>query len=186
MHVLVTKEGEPAYIPLSTNLCPKFKRRMLDFPMDFGELILDGLIDTAAHSSAIPEADLKKIRLLAPQPIIKDWPVPSFHRLVANGDLETPKSTVELKFEVGDIEFHEFFILLEKLSSTRVGLMFLRINHTVLDLRQGNLNFLYFSMQLKTADYKDSNVMGLLLSPKDVTIPPNYHTVLTIQSQTYA
>ena len=26
--------------------------------------------------------------------------------MVANGQLETPKSTVELKFEVGDIEFH--------------------------------------------------------------------------------
>ena len=40
---------------------------MLYFPLDFGELTLDGLIDTGAHSSAIPEADLRKIRLLAPQ-----------------------------------------------------------------------------------------------------------------------
>ena len=29
--------------------------------------------------------------------------------MVANGDSETPKSTVDLKFEVGDIEFHEIF-----------------------------------------------------------------------------
>ena len=36
--------------------------------------------------------------------------------MVANGDLETPKSTVELKFEVGDIEFHEIFIVMEKMS----------------------------------------------------------------------
>ena len=47
LHVLVTKEGEPAYIPLSTNLGLKFKRRMLYFSMDFGGLTLDGLIDTA-------------------------------------------------------------------------------------------------------------------------------------------
>ena len=76
---------------------------MLDIPMDFGELIIDGLFDTGAHSSAIPEADLKKIRLLATQSIIKEGPTPSFQIVVANGDLETPKRTVELKFEVRDI-----------------------------------------------------------------------------------
>ena len=69
LHLLVTKEGELPYVPLSTNLGLKFKRRMLYFPMDFGELTLDGLIDTGAHSSAIPEADLRKIRLLAPNPL---------------------------------------------------------------------------------------------------------------------
>ena len=110
IHVLVTKEGEPAYIPLSTNLGLKSKKRMLYFPMDVGELTIDGLIDTGAHSSAIPEADHWKIRLLAPQSIVKEGPAPTFQIMVANGQLETPKSTVELKFEVGDIEFHEIFI----------------------------------------------------------------------------
>ena len=55
LHILVEKEGEASYVPLSTNLGHKFKRRMLYFPMDFGELTLDGLIDTGAHSSAIPK-----------------------------------------------------------------------------------------------------------------------------------
>ena len=116
IHVLVTKEGEPAYIPLSTNRGLKYKKRMLYFPMDFGELTIDGLIDTGAHSSAIPEADLRKIRLLAPQSIVKEGPAPTFQIMVANAQLETPKSTVELKFEVGDIEFHEIFIVMEKLT----------------------------------------------------------------------
>ena len=114
LHLLDEKEGEFSYVPLSTNLGLKFKRRMLYFPMDFGELTLDGLIDTGAHSSAIPEADLRKIRLLAPQSIVKVGPATSFQIMVANGDLETPKRTVELKFEVG--EFHESFIVKEKLS----------------------------------------------------------------------
>ena len=146
MHVLVTEEGEPAYIPLSTNLALKFKRRMLYIPMHFGELTLDGLIDTGTHSSAIPEADLRKIRLPAPQSIIKEGPVPSFQIMVACGGLKTPKSTVELKFEVGDIEFHEIFLVLENLSSPIIGLTFLQRNHTVLDMRQDILNFPYFSM----------------------------------------
>ena len=36
LHLLVEKEGEPSYVPLSTNLGLRFKRRMLHFPMDFG------------------------------------------------------------------------------------------------------------------------------------------------------
>ena len=122
---------------------------MLYFPMDFGELTLDGLIDTGAHSSAIPENTP-----FDTQPIIKEGPAPSFQIMVANGDLKTPKCTVELKFDVGDMEFHEIFIVMEKLSSPIIGLMFLQRNHTVLDMRKGILNFPYFSMQLKTADHK--------------------------------
>ena len=64
---LVTRNGEPDFVPLTTKLGLKFKRRMIYFPMDFGELTLDGLVDTGVLSSAIPEADLRKIRLFAPQ-----------------------------------------------------------------------------------------------------------------------
>ena len=186
LHILVAKEGEPSYVPLSTNHWLKFKRCMLYFPMDFGELTLDGLIDTGAHSSAIPEVDLRKLRLLAPQSIVKEGPAPSFQIMVANGALETPKSTVEIKFEVGDIEFHEIFIVMEKLSSPIIGLMFIQRNHTVLDMRQGILNFRYFSMQLKTADHNCSNVLEPILNPEDVTISPSDHAVIPIQSQIYA
>ena len=207
LHILVQQHGEPPYVPLSTNLGLKIKKRMLYFPMDFGELTLDGLIDTGpvsmspsnvsspksigkynirpppgAHSSAIPEADPRKI---APQPIVKEGPAPSFQIMVANGDLETPKSSVELKFEVGDIEFHETFIVMEKLSSPIIGLMFLQRNHTLLEMRQGILNFPFFS-QLKTADHKYSNVMEPILNSEDVTIPPNDRTIISIQSRIYA
>ena len=54
---------------------------------------------------------------------------------VGNGQLETPKSTIELKFEVGDIEFHEIFIVMENLTGPIIGLMFLQRNHTVLYMR---------------------------------------------------
>ena len=128
-NTLVTRLGEPDYVPLTTNLGLKYKRRMLYFPMDFGELTLDGLVDTGALSSAIPESDLRKIRLLAPQSIVKEGPAPNFQIMVANGQLETPKSTVELKFEVGDIEFHEIFIVMEKLTSPLIGLLFLQRNN---------------------------------------------------------
>ena len=126
---------------------------MLYFPMDFGELTIDGLIDTGALSSAIQEKHLRKIRLVSPQSVIPDGPPPNFQIMVPNGQLETPKSTIELKFVVGYIEFHEIFIVMENLTAPIIGIMFLHRNHTVLEMRQGILNFPFFSMQLKTADH---------------------------------
>ena len=183
MNTLVTRQGEPDYVPLTTNLGLKYKRRMLYFPMDFGELTLDGLVDTGALSSAIP--DLRKIRLLAPQSIVKEGPAPNFQIMVANGQLETPKSTVELKFEVGDIEFHETFFVMEKLTSPLIGLSFLKRNNTILDMRQGVLNFPFFSMQLKSADHKYTNVMEPICTQEDITIPPNDRQIVTLASQMY-
>ena len=140
-NVLLTKDGEPDCIPLSTNINLKCKKRMFYFPMDFRELTIDGLIDTGALSSAIPEMDLRKIRLLSPQSVIREGPPLNFQIMVANGQLETPKSTIELNFEVGDIESHEIFIVMEHLTGPIIGLMFLQRNHTVLDMRQGTLIF---------------------------------------------
>ena len=73
-----------------------------------------------------------------------------------------------------------------KLPSLIIGLMFFQRNHTVLDMRQGILNFHFFSMQLKTADHKNSNVMEPILNPDNVMIPSNDGTIVPIQSQIYA
>ncbi|MEO1765324.1 MAG: hypothetical protein AAFR83_26180, partial [Cyanobacteria bacterium J06629_18] len=81
------------YVPLSTNLWLKQKRRMLYLPMDFGEITIDGLIDTGALSSAIPEADLNKIKLLANKAVIEYGEPPNFHIIVANGGIEHPMGT---------------------------------------------------------------------------------------------
>ena len=105
--------------------------------------------------------------------------------MVANGQLETPKSTIELKFEIGDIEFHEIFIVMEHLTGPIIGLMFLRRNHTVLDMIQGILNFPFFSMQLKTADHKYSNVLEPILNPTEITIPPNDRVLVRTNSLLY-
>ena len=105
----VTPDGLTRFLPLSTNLPFKNKRKMFYFPMDFGELNIAGLIVTGALSSAIPEADLRKIRLLAPHTILNEGPPPEVQIMVANGQLEEPIATVELQFEVGDITFREIF-----------------------------------------------------------------------------
>ena len=68
---------------------------MLYFPIDFGELNIGGPIDTGVLSSAIPEADLRKIRELAPHTILTEGPPLEFQVMVANGQLELPIETVE-------------------------------------------------------------------------------------------
>ena len=69
--------------------------------------------------------------------------------MVANGQQETHKSTLELKFEVRDLGFQEIFIVLENLTGPITGLMFLQRNHTVLDMRHGILSFRSFRCSSK-------------------------------------
>ena len=155
---------------------------MLYFPMDFGELNIDGLIDTGALSSAIPEADLRKIRLLAPHTILNEGPPPEFQFMVANGQLEAPIATVELQFEVGDITFREKFIVMTNLTSPLINLLFLQRNST---MRQGTLNFPFFSMQLKNEDRTYPNVIEPILNPVETTLQPGKRTTIWVKSQIY-
>ena len=57
---------------------------MLCFPMDFGDITIDGLVDSGALTTAKPEPDLRKIKLLTPQSIITVGHPPNFQIMVAN------------------------------------------------------------------------------------------------------
>ena len=181
----VTPDGHTRFLPLSTNLPLKNKGKMLYFPMDFGELNIDGLIDTGALSSAIPEADLRKIRLLAPHTILNEGPPPEFQIMVANGQLEAPIATVEMQFEVGDITFREKFKVMANLTSPLIGLLFLQRNSTILDMRQGILNFPFFSMQMKSEDRANPNVIEPIINPVDTILQPGKRTTIWVKSQIY-
>ena len=181
----VTPDGLTRFLPLSTTFPLKNKRKMLYFPMDFGELKIDGLIGTGALSSAIPEADLRKIRLLAPHTILNEGPPPAFQIMVANGQLEAPIATVELQFEVGDITFRENFIVMTNLTSPLIGLLFLQRNSTLLDMGQGTLNLPFFSMQLKNEDRTYPNVIESMLNPIETILQPGKRTTIWVKSQIY-
>ena len=105
--------------------------------------------------------------------------------MVANGQLENPKSTVELKFVVGDIEFHKIFIAMKKLTSPLIGLCFLQRNISILDMRQGVSNFHFFSMHLKTTDHKYTNVTEHICTREVITIPSNDWHIIKIHPQLY-
>ena len=158
---------------------------MLYFRMDSGELNIDGLIDTGALSSAIPEADLRKIRLLARHAILNEGPPPEFQFMVANGQLEAPIATVELQFEVGDITFREKVHSHDKSHKLLIGLLFLQRYSTILDMSRGILNFPFFSMQLKNEDRTYPNVIEPILNPVETTRKPGKRTTIWVKSQIY-
>ena len=105
--------------------------------------------------------------------------------MVANGQLEAPIATVDLQFEVGDITFREKFIVMTNLTSPLIGLLFLQRNSAILDMRQGILNFPFFSMQLTNEDRTYPNVIEPILNPVETTLQPGKRTTIWVKSQIY-
>ena len=134
-------------------------------------------------SSTIPEADLRKIRLLALHTKFKEGPAAEFHVMVANGQLEAPIETVEFQFEVGDITLREKFIVMTNITSPLTGLLFLQRNSTILDVRQGILNFPFFPMQLKNEDRTYLNVIEPILNPVETILQPGKRTTILVNSK---
>ena len=136
-------------------------------------------------SSAIPEADLRKFRLLAPHTKVNENPPPEFQIVVANGHLEAHVATVEFQFEVGDITFREKFMVMTNLTSPLIGLLFLQRSSTIRDMRQGTLKFPFFSMQLKNEDRTFPNSVEPILNPVKTILQLGKRTTIWVKSQTY-
>ena len=136
-------------------------------------------------SGAIPEADLRKMQLLDPHKILGEGPPPEFQIMVANGQLEAPIATLEMQLEISDITYRENFIVLTNLTSPLIGLLFLKRNRTILDMRQGILNFPFFSMQLENEDRTYPNVIKPILNPVETILQPGKRTTFSVKLQNY-
>ena len=112
------------YLRLSTYLILKQKKHMFYFPMDFVELKIDCLLDTGALTSAISDADLKKMKLSSNRSIIDTGRESNIQILLANGQLENHSGTVELSFGVADFELIEKFIVMKTLPHPLISVCF--------------------------------------------------------------
>ena len=169
-HLNVDEENNLTYLNLSTSLVLKHKKHMFYVPMNFGDVLLDGLVDTGALTSAISQSDLNQISLLSQEAVLNTGPAPAFRIMVANGQLEDPISTVELKFKVADFSFHERFIVMKTLANPLVGLCFLQRNHAIFDTRQGILTFPELSMQLRPGSPSNLRAPTALLAESQFDI----------------
>ena len=97
--------------------------------------------------------------------------------------LQSAQSNSNLKSETS---ISTRYSLSWKNSQTNYWSPFLQRNNTILDLRQGVLNFPFFSMQSKTADHKYTNVMEPVSIREDITIPPNDRHMVSMYSNIYA
>ena len=71
------------------------------------------------------------------------------------------------------------------LTSPLIGLFFLQRNSTIFDMRQGILNFPFFSMQLKNEDQTYSNVIEPILNPAETILQPEKRATFWVKSQIY-
>ena len=71
------------------------------------------------------------------------------------------------------------------LTSPLIGLLFLQRNSTILDMRQGILNFPFFSMKLKNEDRTYPNVNEPILNSVETTLQPGKRTTIWVKSQIY-
>ena len=69
--------------------------------------------------------------------------------------------------------------------SPLIGLLFQQSNSTVLDVRQGILNFPFFSVQLKIEDRTCPNVVEPLLNPVEIVLLRGKRTTFWVNSQKY-
>ena len=97
---------------------------------------MDALNDSGAVGNCMSEAELKKIKTISPDDIVKEMLPPPYRLQVANGDVEQPAKTVQLRFEIGDWTFNERFEKAKRIAGPILGPICLRPNKQCYPRRQ--------------------------------------------------
>ena len=183
------------YMPLSSTIVLKRKKKMLYVPLDFKNgSTVDALIDSRACVSAIAVTELYRIKQQAPANIFKIDDSPNFQIQVAKDHLEKPISTTTLKFDIGDNTFEEHSVVMKILTGPIIGLLFMIHDSVVIDTTQGLINFPHLTMQTKNAEMEtnakpqlvsnQNNTSALPMTTKTTTAfvdqPSEWHTTGTV------
>ena len=122
------------YMPLSSTNFLERKEEMLYVLLDFKNVLTtDSLVGLGAYVSAIAEKELDIIKQQAPANIFKTDEPPKFQTQVANGQIEKPKATATLKFDIGDLIFAEHIEVMKNLTGPSREFHFMRHNSVVID-----------------------------------------------------
>ena len=160
------------YTPLSSTIVLKQKKEMLYVPLDFENgLTMDAFVDAGAYVKAIAQKELHRIKQPAPSNILKLDEPPNFEIQVANGQLEKPKATATLKFDIRDHIIAEHFVVMKTLTGTIIGLHFMRHNSVVIDTKHGLIHFSQLTMQVKRALSQTSAKPQAVFIHDSITIP---------------
>ena len=125
---------------------------MLCNPPDFENVLtIDALVDSGAHIRAIAQSELDRIKQQAPTNVFKVDDPPKFQTQVATGQIEKPKATATLKYNIGDHTFAKLFVVLKNLTEPILRWHFMKHNSVVIDTTHGLISFPYLTMQVKSA-----------------------------------
>ena len=174
----VTEKDNNTYIPLHSTIVLKNRRRMLYLPLEFGELTMDGLVDSGAFINAMSWSDYNAIKMNSDNCVIKEYPQPPFKIECANAQLEQPIATADIQFNIGTYTFTDTFVILSKTSFPIIGLNFMRNHQAVIDTANGTITFPHVEMTLAMTDKKKN------CNPKPLQIMAEGHQTLPPQQTT--
>ena len=150
---IVEQDGN-TYIPLHSTKPLQKLRRMLNLPLKFGEITMDGLVDSEAFMNAMSWSDYNIIKMNSDSCVTKEYPQPSFKTECANAQLEQPIATADILFNIGTYTFTDTFVIFSKTSFPIKGLNFMRFgNHqAVTDTANGTISFPHVATTLAMTD----------------------------------
>ena len=153
---------------------------MLHIPLDFeNNSTTDALVDSGAYVSAIAQKEFDIIKQQAPSRIfIVDDP-PNFQIQVVNGQLEKPKATATLKFDIRNHISAEKFVVMKKLTGPITRLHFMGHNNVVIDNTQGLILFPHLTIQAKSSSSRTSVKPQVVLFHDSITVPPMTRKAIT-------
>ena len=160
------------YMLLSSTIVQKRKKKMFYVSLDFKiGLTIDAFVDSGAYISAIAQKQLDIIKQQGPSNIPKIDDPHNFQIQVANAQLEEPKATVTLNFDIGDHIFAEHFVVMKNLTGPIRSLHFMRHNSVIIDTTHGLIHFPHLTMQIKCALSQTSTTPQVVLIHDSITIP---------------
>ena len=171
----VTEKDGNTYIPLHSTIVLKNRRRILYLPLEFGELTMDGLVDSGAFINAMSWSDYNAIKMNSDNCAIKEYPKPPFKIECANAQLDQPIATADIQFNIGTYMFTDTFVILSKTSFPIIGLNFMRNHQAVIDTANGTITFPHVEMTLAMTDEKKT------CNPKPLQIIAEGHQTLPPQ-----
>ena len=176
----ITERDGDTYIPLHSTIVLKNRRRRLYLPLEFGELTMDGLVDSGAFINAMSWSDYNDIKMNSDNCVIKEYPQPPFKIECANAQLEQPIARADIQFNIGTYTFTGTFVILSKTSVPIIGLNFMRNHQAVIDTTNGTITFPHVEMTLAmTNEKKNCNPKPLqIMAEGNQTLLPQQTTTV--------
>ena len=137
----------------------KKRQRMLYLPLEFGEITMDGLVDSGSFINTMSWSDYNVIKKNSYSCVLKEYPQPPFkmHQRSTGTSHRHGRHPIQYWYT-----FTDTIVILSQRSFPIIGLTFMRNHQAVIDTANGTINFPHVEMTLAMTDeMKNRNPKGL-------------------------